>query len=78
MTLQQLEVEHPSMDWIDRYRNLAELGNRLKAECPELPVMALSTVNPRHPLPADQMSLLDESPRRFSPLLLGACAVGSE
>lgn len=49
------------------------MGNLLKAECRELPVMALSTVNPRHPLPEDQMRVLDRSQQiSASPLRLFA------
>lgn len=47
------------MKWMDSYRSLVGMGNQLREEFSDLPVMALSTVHPRHPLPEDQRRLLD-------------------
>lgn len=44
--------------WITRYRAMAELLYAVRRRLPQLPVLGMSLLHPRHSLPADQLKLL--------------------
>jgi len=44
---------------IDAYRELADLVYRLRARCPDLTLLATSSVHPRNPIPEEHVRLLD-------------------
>ncbi len=45
---------------LEQYRELTRLAYRVLRLCPRLPVLALSMVHPRHPVPAEQLELMVE------------------
>jgi hypothetical protein len=55
--------------WLSRYRELVRLMYDIRRQCPRLEALGISTLNPRHPLPPDQLRLMEE----FS-TTDGACA----
>lgn len=52
-----MQKEVTSSDWLGQYQDLTRLAYTLPRLCPRVPVMALSLMNPRHPLPADAAEL---------------------
>lgn len=45
--------------WASRYATLAGLMYQVRRECPQLPVLGISTLHPRHWVPADHLRLLE-------------------
>lgn len=48
-----------STEWMSRYARLTEAIYTVKRLCPRLAALGTSTLNPRHPLPPDQLRLMD-------------------
>lgn len=46
--------------WFDRYDELSRHMDEVRRRCPRLAVLATSSVNPRNPVPADHIAMLDE------------------